>query len=221
MIKSHGDDCLRAVGIPHYRFHDAEPPAERAALLHLPLEFQALAYFQVRHIVQNTIAIHFRGKRRHELRFQFFAHRGPAESQPVAFMVWDLLGKHLAGAHVAGNVAVDVGIPTDLGQHAGHGKSELLLSIVHLQQCFVLSRAGVAVHRLPIRFHVSYFRHMALGFMECRPTLSIHAFPLLGTEKLAVLEDGFRRKLAQVGHIERLLQKVDHIVQHRQGQNHM
>ena len=39
--------------------------------------------------------IHFRDLRRHELRFELIAHGGPAEAQPVSFMVRDSLRKDL------------------------------------------------------------------------------------------------------------------------------
>mmetsp|Transcript_2802 Transcript_2802/g.5784 ORF Transcript_2802/g.5784 Transcript_2802/m.5784 type:complete len:315 (+) Transcript_2802:303-1247(+) len=220
VVKDHRHLGPGATCITFHGLNGAEPPSEGAALLHLPLELEPLPDFQVWDTLQHAIAIQLRCLRRHQLGLQRPC-RGRAEAQPVAFVVGDLLGQDLACADIFCNVAIDVRIPRHLRQHAGHGKAQLLLSVVGLEHRLKLASKSVPVHRLPIDFGTAEVGDIFLSFVEGRPAIRIHRFPLFGAIGRGAVANPSRGEVTKPGHICRFLQEAHDVHHGGQSQNGM
>mmetsp|Transcript_95029 Transcript_95029/g.290692 ORF Transcript_95029/g.290692 Transcript_95029/m.290692 type:complete len:231 (+) Transcript_95029:197-889(+) len=152
------------------RFELAEPPSERAAHLHLPLQLYAFPDDETVEALQHAVRVGVLRRQavvaQAEPRPQGGPHRGGAESQPMRLRKGNELGRNRAGAQVLRNEAFTARASTrrlqswmfggcavvirDPRRHGRHRKARHLLPLENLQKHTQPALARLAVEGLPI-----------------------------------------------------------------------
>mmetsp|Transcript_65258 Transcript_65258/g.182105 ORF Transcript_65258/g.182105 Transcript_65258/m.182105 type:complete len:268 (-) Transcript_65258:151-954(-) len=148
----------------------AVPPAERAALLHLPLQLHAPPHLEALEAPEHAVGVAAqvaavgvleRLRRRGGLGLrvaalgrgaasQPAAHAPRAEAEPVLLVRGDGLGRDLAGAQVPCQVCAERRLVLQPSWHGGHREPELLLPLEHLERALQPAAQGLDVDAAPV-----------------------------------------------------------------------